>query len=492
MGETYRLSIYKLTGTGYEHGWWTNCRCRYRVFKGARNTKKSYNFIGLEIIDKLVSDPNRNVIIIRQVAQTHRNSTFNTLVSLIHQPDPEQPEVCLDPLFQINYSTMTITYRPTGQQVIFLGMLDPSKIASIKPPRGTFTDVYIEEAFELDDPDGWRIVDGSIRGDLPEGTFHQITFLMNAWNKDHWIYSHFFEGRMEDDPAVLETVGWQDWCDPDLFIDYGRGLYLHTSSYLINEFRAPEYDLAMQEMRERAPEHYKVEALGCWGNASEATYPEFSDNLVRSLSELTNKGYQALAVGIDTGLSDGQGKVLKTGETRNKSATTMVLVGLTKDSEQLVALDEYYWSNGTAGMGREKTEPQVMSEIVETLQRWRDKYLNLGTFVFPVYVDSADIGFRQGLDLEARRHGFTGARFAPSTKIKIQTRVDFSRLLMAYGDILISTQCPNLVREIKNSRTGGLGVPREDFDDHATNAWEYGWAPLYQRLRLWKTFKPRG
>ena len=46
-----------------------------------------------------------------------------------------------------------------------------------------------------------------------------------------------------------------------------------------------------------------------------------------------------------------------------------------------------------------------------------------------VYVDCADIGFRQGLELVARYNGLTNVRFMPSTKIRIQTRVDFIRLI---------------------------------------------------------------
>ena len=63
MSQVNRLSIYKCTGTGYERGWYTNCKCRYRVFSGARNTKKSYDMIGLEVLSKIISNPLRNVLI---------------------------------------------------------------------------------------------------------------------------------------------------------------------------------------------------------------------------------------------------------------------------------------------------------------------------------------------------------------------------------------------------------------------------------------------
>ena len=77
-----KISFYKLTGTGYERGWWTNCKCRYRCFKGGRNTKKSFVMIGLEVLNKILSDTRRNVLLIRQNCNTNRQSTFATLVML--------------------------------------------------------------------------------------------------------------------------------------------------------------------------------------------------------------------------------------------------------------------------------------------------------------------------------------------------------------------------------------------------------------------------
>ena len=138
------------------------------------------------------------------------------------------------------------------------------------------------------------------------------------------------------------------------------------------------------------------------------------------------------------------------------------------------------------------TEPELMEDIINTLIEWCKKYylhptLMKGTIL--VYVDCADIGFRQGLELVARYNGLTNVRFMPSTKIRIQTRVDFIRLIMAMGEFLISDNCKDLAREIKNSRKGENGRPREDLDDHAINANEYAWAPIIGRLKRWSKYK---
>lgn len=406
-------------------------------------------------------------------------------------PDLNHPEISFNKFFKINYNEMIITYKPTGQMILFKGFDDPQKIQGIRVPHGFLTDVYVEEAFEIDDYDQWRKVDGSIRGKLPDGLFHQITFCFNAWSQDHWLYEHFFKGRLEDDIDYLLTHKYADWCDPDLIIDFGKGLYLHISTYRINEFRDTDvYDKAMEQLRQLAPEIYKVEALGMWGNATDATYPEYNESLIRPRQEINNMRYDCYTIGIDTGLSNGEGKIKSGKDVRIRSATTMQMVGITSDYGKLCCIDEFFYSNEHELV--KKTEPQLMEDLIDKLIEWRELYREHPVImkgVTLVYVDCADIGFRQGLELVARQKGLMNVRFIASTKIRIQTRVDFIRLLMAWSEYLISDACPNLAREIRNSHRGEKGEVREDFDDHAINSNEYAWQPIITRLRRWKTFK---
>ena len=135
-----KISLYNLIGKGYINGWWRNCKCRYRVFKGARNTKKSYDLGGLEILDKILSDNRRNVLIIRNTFSSHRYSTFTTLCMLINNPIPDNFKVSLSKYFKINSQDMTITYIPTGQVILFRGFDSAQKIQSIRVAHGHLTD----------------------------------------------------------------------------------------------------------------------------------------------------------------------------------------------------------------------------------------------------------------------------------------------------------------------------------------------------------------
>ena len=95
MSKNNEVSIHSLIGTGYENAWYKNCLARYRVLAGARNTKKSYTFLGYEIIFKIFDNPYRNIIVIRNTLATNRDSTFSLLVKLIN-------ELKLDKFFKIN------------------------------------------------------------------------------------------------------------------------------------------------------------------------------------------------------------------------------------------------------------------------------------------------------------------------------------------------------------------------------------------------------
>ena len=501
------LSMNKLLGKGYTKAWFTNCHARYRLFCGARSTKKSKNIIGYEPIFKILSDSRRNISIFRQNDSDNRQSTFENICGCI-------VDLGLEKVFKISKNPLTIEYTKTGQQIIFRGLNNPTSINGITFAHGYWTDAYFDEAFEIPSFDDFRKVDGSIRGRLPNDLFFQITLCFNAWDGDSWINQEFFKNRLEDDYNYLDNPShtYMDYYDPEFIGPYGVGLYLHKSTYKINEFRHPDYDLSAQEMRRKAPEIYKVEYLGMFGNTTAAVYPEWNDSLIVPITELIGRDihnmpkmeFADFAIGIDTGLSSGDGhlvKVLKNEDPNIKirAATTMCLTAISKDLNKLVVLDEYFHSNNKADNSFNTDDrenlglPAQADRLIEYLIKWMQFYGNSGTILMRgtinVYVDSADLGFRQVMEMKAREIGIYNIRFMAATKMKIQSRVDFDRLLMAYGDLICSDKCKNFVREIKNMRRGKKGEAREDGNDHFKNAEEYAAQPLLSSLKRWKSFK---
>lgn len=504
------VSIQKALGKCYNNGWFTNTKnIRYRLFKGARNTKKSFDMLGIEPIIRMISDDITNILVVRKNDVDNRNSTFAGLTRAIS-------DLGLDDQFKTRTQPLEIEHS-SGRKIIFAGMNNPTSLNSIAFKVGYLTAVYIEEAFEIDSYDAFVKLDQSVRAGMAydeEGNLvaldvpQQITMCFNAWSDATWLYEEFFKGRLEDDPEYLETHKYADYKDESFVGPGGTGLYLHISTYKANEFRnRAQVDVAAEEMRKANYGYYKTLFLGCWGAAGDTTYPEFGPANLISEEDASAERYSAFAIGIDTGLSAGDGSRIRIkkgedGSKRVKSATVATLVGIVGDYRRVVAIDQYYHSNDKAYSDLNTDCPDELdinaqaTAVISAIQGWTSKWRDARSSVkgdllmkgaVDVYVDSADVGFRQVLEIKAREMRLFNCRFMASTKTPIQGRVDFERLMMSYGDLLVAPGCRNLSRELKASRRDPKTGLRENLDDHAINSFEYGLAPFRNGFARWKS-----
>lgn len=465
--------------------WFTNCDARYRPLKGARATGKTYNFIGLESVFKILSDDRRNILMVRQNDKDNRTSNFPLIKSIIRK-------LGLTHLFKFNNGDLKITRKDTGQVILFAGMNDVENITGTSVESGYWTDIYFEEASQLKSYEEFRIVDGSIRIPNYEPDLKaQITFCFNAWDVGHWLYDVFFKGRLEDDVETLETKHYQFYYDPNFTLGAdGRGLALHISSSYCNPYNSEDRIAGALELKKVAYDIYKVEVLGCWGHTGSATYPYFNNKLIIPHAQAMAMNYIYYTIGIDIGGTNGEGKLRKE---EYRSAMTMELTGLTSDFAKLVSINEYFYTN--EGQIKHKDGPEIADDMILKIIEWINLYEKHPTLMkgkIIVYVESADPGDFQGLlRAKAMEHGLMNIVFINSTKNKIQSRVDFDNLLMAYGEHLFTDQCDNLTREIKSSKHTEEGKARDDGNDHAINGSEYSWIPLLPRIKRYKSFKER-
>ena len=463
--------------------WFTNCDARYRALKGARETGKTYNFAGLEVIFKILSDERRNIMMVRQHDKDNANSNYAIIKSICNR-------LGIKHLFKFTKSPLQIERKDTGQVILFSGMNDVENITSTSVVQGYWTDIYFEEASQLESYEDFRVVDGSLR--LPntaeaDGLVCQITFLFNAWDVGHLLYDILFKDNLEDDVQALEHNRYQYKYIPEFNLGYGYGLALHISSYKCNQYRRPEKDESMEILKQKAWDIYKVEGLGCWGHIGDATYPYFNESLIIPHSQAMNFRYNRFYIGIDIGGTNGENKVLKE---NYRSAMTMELSGLTNEGKTLVSINEYFYSN--EGQIRHKDGPEIADDMIDTLIKWRDMYQFMWNQTIICYVESADPGDFQGLlRAKAQQRGLINVRFVNSTKNKIQSRVDFDNLLMAFSEHLFTDVCYNLIREIKASKKDEEGHCRQDGNDHALNGSEYSWIPMLPYIKRWKEFKER-
>ena len=110
---------------------------------GGRGSAKS-SFVSLEIVGGIMSDQLglTNAIVFRRFASTLRESVFSQIAWAIDVLN-------VGHLWRGSVSPMNFTYLPTGAQIVFRGLDDPAKLKSIKPRRGTFRFVWLEEFAEL-------------------------------------------------------------------------------------------------------------------------------------------------------------------------------------------------------------------------------------------------------------------------------------------------------------------------------------------------------
>lgn len=230
---TSPIKLSEIVGGGYSSFW--NSRKRYRVLKGGKGSKKSTT-TALNLIYRLMKFPESNILVVRAVMNTHKDSTFAQLKWA-------QEKLKVSHLFKNNISPLEMTYIPTGQKILFRGFDDVLKLASTTVSNGYLCWVWIEEAFEIESETDFEKLDLSVpRGEIPPHLFKQTTLTFNPWSEHHWLKKRFFDKPKDD-------------CD------------CYSTNYLINEFLDKTDKAIFERLKEENPRRYAVAGLGEWGIA---------------------------------------------------------------------------------------------------------------------------------------------------------------------------------------------------------------------------------
>ncbi len=239
-----QLYLPDVIGKGYGDFWRT--RCRYRVVKGSRASKKSKT-TALWYIYHLLKYPEANLIVVRRTYRTLERSAYAELRWAIKRLGVSEH-------FEFKTSPLEIIVKATGQRIFFAGLDDPLKLTSLTVSSGVLSWMWIEEAYEVDSEEAFDTLDESIRGEMPEGLFKQITLTFNPWSEKHWLKRRFFD-RASDDVFTM------------------------TATYKLNEW-LDEGDMRLfSEMRLRDPERYRVCGLGEWGVFGGQFFSEFRTDI---------------------------------------------------------------------------------------------------------------------------------------------------------------------------------------------------------------------
>lgn len=263
-----RISLKELVGKNYNDFW--SCKKRYRVCKGSRGSKKSKT-AALDMIFRVMKYPLSNGLCVRRYSNTLRDSMYSDLKWAIHR-------LHLDVYFECTVSPMQIVRKATGQKILFRGLDDGLKITSISVDYGILCFIWIEEAFEITNEDDFNKLDMSVRGEVPEGYFKQITLTFNPWSATSWLKARFFD--VVDDDIFTKTTTWEcnEWLD-----EADRNIFL--------------------KMKTNNPRRYRIEGDGEWGIAEGLIYEKvrfesFDIDKIRAIPGIKS------AFGLDFGFTD--------------------------------------------------------------------------------------------------------------------------------------------------------------------------------------------
>lgn len=263
------LYLPDVVGKGYGTFW--RFKGRYRVCKGSRASKKSKT-TALNNITRLMEYPQANLLCVRKTYRTLKDSCFTELKWAIHR-------LGVDAWWDIKESPLEMTYKPTGQKILFRGLDDPLKVTSITVEVGVLCWLWIEEAYEISSEADFDTLDESIRGEVPPGLFKQITLTFNPWNEHHWIKHRFFDAA--PDPDILAM----------------------TTNYTCNEWLDAADKKVFETMKRNNPRRYRVAGLGDWGIVEGLVYENWEERLF-SIDEVRKTPGIKSAFGLDFGYTN--------------------------------------------------------------------------------------------------------------------------------------------------------------------------------------------
>ena len=269
MCKFIKISLPQIVGKGYKSFW--NFKGRYKVVKGSRASKKSKT-TALWIIYNMMKYKNANTLVVRKVFRTLKDSCYSDLRWAINRFQVQD-------YWELKESPLEMTYKPTGQKILFRGFDDPLKITSISVSVGSLCWCWVEEAYELTDETAFNMLDESIRGIVEEPLFKQIILTFNPWNERHWLKPRFFD-RVA--PNILAL----------------------TTNYLCNEWLDEADKKLFEDMKKNNPRRYQVAGLGNWGIVDGLVYENWQE-LEFDWREILNKRQKAKAVfGLDFGYTN--------------------------------------------------------------------------------------------------------------------------------------------------------------------------------------------
>lgn len=249
------------------------------TFPGGRGSTKS-SFVGGIVIPLLIIDnPQCHALCFRQVANTIQNSLFAQVVWGINQ-------LGLTDLFYIpkTYSN-GITYKPTGQRILFMGMDDPNKVKSVKLPFGYVGITWWEELDQFVGENAIRkVLQSTMRGG---DMFWDFRTFNPPISRNNWANEYAENAETRDNTLVV------------------RNTYLDVP----NDWLGSQFIEEAEELKEINPQAYQHEYMGEAVGTGGDVFPNVEDLDMEQKIDIDNmptpmwKTFDKIYNGIDWGFA---------------------------------------------------------------------------------------------------------------------------------------------------------------------------------------------
>lgn len=384
---------------------------KFYFLVGGYGSSKSYH-VATKIIKKLLEEK-RTALVVREVYDTHRDSTFSLLEEVAIRLGLEGVVKFISSPLQVRF--------PNGSKIIFKGMDSPQKLKSING----VSIIWVEECSEVK-YEGYKELLGRLRHKTMS---NHIILSTNPVSKGNWCYKHFFIDS-NNDRIVLD--------DTDLYkkrIIIKDKTYYHHSTADDNFFLPEEYIEQLEEMKEYDQDLYRIARRGEFGVNGTKVLPQFIEKphyeVIEAIDKIKNKIYRA---GMDFGFIT--------------SYNALIRLCIDDDEKILYIYWEYYKNQMTDDRtALEIDEFRVSKELIRADQ-----------------AEPKTIAYyqQQGFNMIGAKKG-QGSRLENTKKVK------------RFRKIICSSNCKNTIAELKDLTyaTDKLGEIIEDefnIDPHTFSA----------------------
>ncbi len=383
---------------------------KFQFLVGGYGSSKSYH-IALKLILKLL-DEKRTALVIREVYDTHRDSTFSLFEEIVN-------DLGLDHVIQCRTSPLMLKFH-NGSRIIFKGLDKPTKLKSIN----NISIIWIEECSEVK-YEGFKELLGRLRH--PTLDLHMI-LSTNPVGQDNWTYRHFFKDDqnnrfiLDDERLYKErTISIND-------------TYYHHSTAEDNLFLPVSYIKQLDELKEYDPDLYRIARKGHFGINGIRVLPQFEvqphEDVILAISNINRP---LLRAGMDFGFVD--------------SYNAVVRLAVDHEKKYLYIYWEYY--------DRGKTDDVTVEDLKEFVETKE---------LIKADNEQKTIAYfrKMGYNMVAA-HKFQGSRLQYTKKIK------------RFKKIICSDSCKNTIYELqpltyKTDKRGNIIEDEFQIDPHTFSA----------------------